>query len=123
MIPISDPELERRVVRYEFVKRVLIVVTAVMVATCLGILITLAAQSAHRGKENRETLTTIRDCTQPSGECYLRGKRQTADAVSNINTVIILAAACSAGLPPNLSVEQRQTDISTCVIDRLAKKN
>ena len=62
-----------------------------------------------------ETLRLIRDCTDPSGECYKRGKRQTADAVSSINNVVILAAACSAGLPPHLSVPERQTRIQSCV--------
>jgi hypothetical protein len=114
MIPISDPELERRVVRYEFAKRAMIVLTTIMVAVSLGILIVLASQ-------NQTTLRTVQSCTQPTGHCYRDGQKRTASAVASINNVVILAAACSAGLPPNLTVLERQSRIQSCVIDRLAQ--
>jgi hypothetical protein len=117
-----DDILERRIARYEFMKRAGILFTAVVVTVCLAILALITAQNSERGKENHELLTTVRDCTQPSGECYQRGQKRTASAVSDINQVIILAAACSAGLPVGLTVEQRQAEIQNCVIDRLAHR-
>ena len=65
-------------------------------------------------------LNAIKDCTQPSGQCYQRSQKATGDAVSNINRVIILAAACASGLHPGMTVDQRQSAIQQCVIERLA---
>lgn len=127
-LPDYDNDQARRVTRYEFMKRALIVFTACVVTVVLGILIVLTVQSsattqAIRGsqKNNQAVLDTIQDCTQPAGACYKRGQKQTASAVSDINRVIILAAACaSSGLPPDLSVAERQAAIQSCVISRLA---
>jgi len=120
MTPDDDAAAAAAHARYEFVKRAGILFTAVAVTVCLAVLAVITAQNSQRGKENRELLNTIQDCTQPTGDCYQRGQKRTASAVSDINRVIILAAACSAGLPRDLSVEQRQAQIQTCVIDRLA---
>lgn len=62
----------------------------------------------------------ILDCTEPSGDCFKASQKRTARAVGDINEVIVLAAACSAGLPDDMSVAQRQAHISTCVLHRLA---
>ena len=70
----------------------------------------------------QQTLDAVNDCTQPAGECFKRGQSQTAKAVGDINRVVVLAAACSVGLDQRLSVEERQSVISSCVIDRLAAK-
>lgn len=64
----------------------------------------------------------IIDCTEPTGDCYKDGQRRTAQAVGNINRVIVLAAACSVGLDPALDVAERQTEIQSCVIERLSAK-
>lgn len=62
-----------------------------------------------------ETLQVVKDCTQPTGQCFKDGQARTAEAVSSINQVVILAAACA-------SQEHGQTvaTIQQCVIDRLA---
>ena len=70
----------------------------------------------------QQTLDAVNDCTQPTGKCFKRGQSQTAKAVGDINRVVVLAAACSVGLDQRLSVEERQSRISACVIDRLAAK-
>lgn len=113
---ITDAELHRRVTRYEVAKRVLIVFTAAVVSVSLGVLLSLAVQGKQRAVENRETLHTIKDCTQPSGECYKRSQRQAASAVASINRVAIYAAACAAQYH-HPTVEQ----VQSCVITRLAK--
>jgi hypothetical protein len=63
----------------------------------------------------------ILDCTEPDGACYKASQARTAKAVGDINRVIVLAAACSVGLDPTWTVEQRQAEIQACVIDRLAR--
>jgi hypothetical protein len=87
----------------------------------------LVAEIRHAQQTNtktldnsHETLRVIEDCTQPAGTCYRRGQSQTASAVSSINRVVVLAAACSVGLSHDLSVVQRQQAIQSCVISRLA---
>lgn len=118
---LTDDEYARRVTRYEAMKRLLIVFIAVVVSLVLGAILVLVNQMSERGKENHRLLTTVQDCTQPSGKCYQDGQKRTASAVSDINRVIILAAACSAGVPPDLSVQQRETQIQSCVIERLSR--
>jgi hypothetical protein len=70
---------------------------------------------------NAGVLEAVQDCTQPGGDCFQRGQKQTAAAVGDINRVVILAAACSVGLDPEMPVADRQAEIQTCVIDRLAR--
>lgn len=65
----------------------------------------------------------ILDCTDPEGECYQQGRKQTADAVSDVNRVVVLAAACSIGLDRDLPVSRRQIIIQDCVIERLSVLN
>lgn len=62
----------------------------------------------------------ILDCTDPNGQCYRDSQARTAQAVGDINRVIVLAAACSVGLDPDVSVKARQIAIQGCVIQRLA---
>jgi hypothetical protein len=73
-------------------------------------------------RETHSTTDLIRSCVDPSGRCFKRGQRRTAQAVADINRVIVLAAACSVGVPPSLSVADRQVAIQSCVIDRLAAR-
>lgn len=123
-----DEAQMRRVARYEFVKRALIIFTAAVVTIILGVLVALAAQSASTTHAIRETqvdnhtlLDTINDCTQPSGDCYMRGQKRTGDAVASINRVVILASACAVGKTG--TVAKIQSDIQQCVIDRLARQH
>lgn len=74
------------------------------------------------GKKLLESAEIIKDCTTPEGDCYKRAQERTADAVGDINRVVIMAAACASGLPAGLSVDERQTEIQACVIDRLARQ-
>lgn len=74
------------------------------------------------GQQLKQSSNRILDCTEPEGDCYKDGQRRTAKAVGDINRVIVLAAACSVGLDQNLTVDERQTEIQSCVIDRLARQ-
>jgi hypothetical protein len=60
----------------------------------------------------------IKSCTTPGQPCYARGQSQTADAVGNINRVVILAAACAVG--KHGTSPQIEAQIQSCVIDGLA---
>lgn len=71
-------------------------------------------------QDTHTTADLIKSCVEPSGDCFRQGQRRTASAVADINRVVILAAACASGLPPGMSVSDRQAHIQTCVIDRLA---
>jgi hypothetical protein len=94
----------------------------VLVGALVVIVIFRVAQTAdlvteirHSQITNHQTLHAIKSCTKPDGRCYKRGQKQTARAVSNINRVVILAAAC-ASQEPGQSVAR----IQACVINRLA---
>lgn len=73
-------------------------------------------------RDTHSTTDLIESCVRPEGACYQRAQQRTADAVSNINRVIILAAACSANLPDRLTVIERRDSIQTCVINQLADR-
>ena len=77
------------------------------------------------GKQLATSADRILDCTNPDGECTKRNQQQTAEAVrdltGNLTRVIVISAACSAGLPDGLTVRQREVRIQSCVIDRLAR--
>lgn len=129
-----DEQQERRVRRSEIATRLAIVLAVIYALGTTGTIVVLAVQDNHRISQNTEiqqfikdqAITNgeiskqVRDCTTPEGECYQRSREATADAVGNINQVVILAAACASGLPQGLPVDERQARIQSCVIDRLA---
>ena len=102
----------------------IVAVLALMVRTWSLTDQTREAQKTNTGtlEASQRTLDRVNDCTQPSGECFKRGQEQTAKAVGDINRVVVLAAACSVGLDQKLGIDERQSQISSCVIDRLAAK-
>lgn len=99
-------------------------------AACIifGTIGTLAAvrntqlEGTPTGQKLLEASNRILDCTDPEGKCYQDSQERTAKAVGDINKVVVLAAACSVGLPDGLTVAERQDEIQSCVIDRLAAK-
>lgn len=90
--------------------------------TCIGILIacltltTLYAIFSTRelAERNTQVLDTVRSCTTPGKACYEENRKRTADVVTDINRVSLLAAAC-ADAPHTQTVEQ----IQLCVLQRL----
>jgi hypothetical protein len=102
---------------------VIVVVTAVLVSAAKSSAIRDTQVTNTQTLDNTDqTLKLIQSCTTPGEECYEDGQRRTAQAVGDINRVIVLAAACSVGLDPQLPVAERQTQISSCVIQRLSAK-
>lgn len=67
----------------------------------------LASAIRATQKPTVETVDLIRDCTQPRGECFQRGQRQTANAVGDINLVTIYAASCGSRHPGQPSAVRR----------------
>ena len=115
----TDDEAARRRTRAELATRIFLVTILLLATASLVLISSVTIATQQRAKENRETLATIKSCTQPSGSCYQDGQRRTAGAVSSINQVIVLAAACSVGLPSGLTVTTREAAIERCVHHRL----
>jgi hypothetical protein len=122
-----DP-VATKVARAELMKRVLIVVTAVMVAVCFALLLVLLGRvrgtqvdNTNKADARDATLLAIQDCTQPSGECFRRGQERTASAVASIQQIIVLSAACSARVPADEPIAQRVAAITECVNRGLKK--
>lgn len=110
-------------------KRALWVVIYVCAAALLlSVIGTLAAvrntqlEGTPTGQKILAASDRILDCTDPDGQCYKDSQARTAKAVGDINRVIVLAAACSVGVPRDMTVAERQAEISSCVINRLAAK-
>lgn len=112
---------------------VLLSVTAA--AVILGVIVTLVStwqiadevrttqlEGTPLGKQLAASADRILDCTDSTGECYKRNQRRTAQVVGDLNRVIVLAAACSVGLDPHMTVDERQVSIQGCVLDRLAQQ-
>jgi glutaminase len=120
---VSAPDpVATQVARAELMKRVLIVVTAAMVAVALALLLVLLGRvrgtqvdNANKADARDATLLAIQDCTQPSGECFKRGQQRTASAVASIQRIIVLSAACSVRVSPNQHIAQRVAAITDCV--------
>ena len=70
-------------------------------------------------KNTNRTLHLVRSCVTPGHKCYVDSQRRTGQAVGSINQVVILAAACSVGLPEGLTVAQRAARVKTCVVHAL----
>lgn len=108
-------------------------VVAVLVIGLLTLFVKMSSQTdairqtqqtnTETSRVSQRTLDAIESCTTPGKPCYQNGQTQTAKAVGDINRVVVLAAACSVGLDPHLSVGDRQAVISSCVITRLARQS
>jgi hypothetical protein len=122
-----DHALARKVGRAEFARRALLgfIVVGVIAMTVMQTVILVQVrgtqiQGTPTGDKLLRSAERIEDCTSPGGECYQRGVKNQADAVGSINRVIVLAAACSVGLPSQLTQREREVHIQACVIDGLA---
>jgi hypothetical protein len=136
-VTISEEELERRVRRSELADRafkVFVAIAAIVIAALVVWLLVSVRntqiEGTPTGKKLLESSDRILDCTDPGdpangrppGKCFSDSQARTAKAVADINRVVIIAAACSAGLPEGLTVDQRQNEIQDCVITRLAQR-
>lgn len=134
MTNLDDAALHRKRAREALGVRLLLLTAAIVVTIGLVAPIVILVQMQQQQQQSvrilrsadeaatsaKGTAEAIHSCVTPGLPCYRRAKRQTAGAVSSINRVIILAAACSANLPPDMSVGQRRDQIQQCVIGQLA---
>jgi hypothetical protein len=91
----------------------------------LGVVIAAQIRNAQVERQpqlqaDSETLSIIKSCTEPTGECYKRGQKQTARVLSDVSRIIILAAACAVDVTPAETVADRQLSIQNCISDRIA---
>lgn len=94
---------------------IVVVVTAVMTAAVTVTQVREAQVTNTKTIDNTaETLTIIKDCTQPEGACYQRSQDNTAQVVDNIGLLATYAAAC-ADEPGT----QTAREIRACVLDRI----
>jgi hypothetical protein len=128
-----DPTLATKVARAELVKRLLILVTAIMVTAALVLLLVLLdqvrrtqetgtpigrailaqARDTKRAADNaQETNELILDCLDPKGTCYQKSQKQTGDVVASINEISQYAAVC-ADRPGSQSLDE----IRRCIAD------
>lgn len=63
-----------------------------------------------------EAVRLIKDCTDPSGDCYQRGQKRTAEAIVGINEgtlhVVVAALSCQAD-----GITEREA-LARCTIER-----
>jgi hypothetical protein len=69
------------------------------------------------GKQDQTILEQIKSCTDPQGVCAKRGTQTAAQAVTQINSISILAAFCASKTPPPVSASA----IKQCVDAELKK--
>lgn len=134
-----DPVLATRVARAELMKRVLIVVTTVMVAAALVLSLVIlfqvratqqagspAVKAARDAAEAaRATNKQILDCLDPKGDedsCYQRSQDQTADAVGQIGAGNILAVVCALQVPNGTPLDAALEQVTNCVSAKLAEQ-
>lgn len=117
-MPPIDETKERRA---RIFLRLAILCTAVVVIGCLVVTTYAVVAIRSTQSKNSPVLKKINDCTEPGGECYREGRRQTAAAVGDIGRYVVLAAACAADVDATQPVDQRISQITACVTRRLAE--
>lgn len=85
-----NSDLDRRKMQANLAMRVLVALMAVTLVAVVALFSTLALL-------NRQTLTSITDCTQPGGHCYQRGQKQTAKVVVGIQDSTLRVVTAVAG--------------------------
>jgi hypothetical protein len=110
---VADPVVQRRERREIILRRTGVTLGALGI---VGALMT----GTYSSISNNTTLNTVKDCTDPKGKCYRDGQRRTAEAVSDLSRIIILAAACAVDVTPSDSIVERQAAITTCITKRIA---
>lgn len=89
----------------------------VVVVSVLWLLVqTYAVSAATRDtqKTNRDTFTTIEDCTTPGRSCFEDAMKRQRAAIEDVNRVSIVAAACA-----DRDDTQTVREIQACVLAAL----
>ena len=111
----DDKELNQRV-RAQLWRRLAIGALVVAVLMLLCTTTYTVVQMRATQKSNGLLLQVVLDCTTPGKGCYERGQAQIGHAVSNINRVSVIAAACASG-PDRKTVPE----IEACINRALSK--
>lgn len=101
--------LESKRFQQELATRVAVICAVVIALISLSLMaITLVSVA--------RTAEKIADCTDVEGECYQRGKQQTAETVTSISDIIVAAATCATKLEKPTNEE-----VQTCVLSEIRK--
>jgi hypothetical protein len=141
----GDLPLERRLLRYEQLRLVLLSVATVAVLGGLVVLIigvSLLITDSKQADVDREQLGVVADrvlsCTErgepeagvpadewqrPPGDCYIDAQRAQAQVIGQpaggINTTVVAAAACASTLPNEMPRAEAQRRTLACTIASL----
>lgn len=112
MIP--TPQVRRRrLVGYTVLALSLGILTVMVLATLLQTYL-LAEEIRDSQQTNSQIIDTIKDCTQPKGDCYREGQRRTNSAVVAISEATSQAAVYAAYCVKQVSNES-VAQIERCV--------
>ena len=98
--------------------RVLIGITLFSLLAIAGIGTYFSIVVRQNQKSGRAVVDTIKDCTDPEGQCFHDAQARTATAVAGINKKtqqIVVAAAACARVPEN----DTEAEIRVCVEARI----
>lgn len=132
---LADEDLHRKAARASLATRAFLLFVGISLALLLLVTAVIVGQIRHQQVQSNGTLQSanaaarsaattgdeVHSCVTPGEPCYERAQRKTAGAVSNINRVVILAAACAVGRTG--TVTEIETQIQACVIDGLARQS
>jgi|GEM_PF-5677632 len=84
---LADPELQRQRQRLEKAKVWLAALAALFSALALAVSVTVAAGNRANGQ-------VIRDCVEPSGQCYQRNAARTEQTLTRLADLMIAVELC-----------------------------
>lgn len=121
----------RREARAEFVTRLFTLALVLLLLVAVGYIVEIRVTQKHNTKKNDQTVQTlavvkslskqINSCVTPGMPCYQQGQQRTAGVLGSVERIIILSAACSVDVSQTESVDQRISDITSCVTKRLTQ--
>lgn len=121
----------RRVNAAEFVTRLFILTLVALLLVAVGYIVEIRVTQTHNTKKTDKTVQTlavvkslskqINSCVTPGMPCYQQGQQRTAGVLSDVSRIVILSAACSIAVSQTESLDQRISDITSCVTKRLGQ--
>lgn len=114
-----DPDLERRITRSEFWRRILVLSVVLTFIVLISGLVTLSLQIRRTqetgspiGKRIVGLTETIEGCVNPGGTCYQRSRKNQAEAIATLNLGALYAVYC-VDRYPRASI----AEVQACVRD------
>lgn len=95
--------------------------SALIGSLLLGVVVVAQIRSSQvaRAPKTDATLAAIRDCTEPTGECFKRGQERTAEVVGQIGAGNILAVVCALQVENGTPLNQALEQVTQCVARKL----